>query len=99
MAERIAVVTGASAGIGLHTALGLARAGMRVVIVGRNKPRTEAAQRVIAERVPGAATETAIADFSSLDAVRALAADIRARHGRLDVLVNNAGLITPRYAV
>ena len=94
-----AVVTGASAGIGLHTALGLARAGMRVVIVGRHAQRTEAARRFVLERVPNAEIETALADFSALDEVRALAADILARCRRLDVLVNNAGLISPRYAV
>jgi NAD(P)-dependent dehydrogenase (short-subunit alcohol dehydrogenase family) len=94
----VAVVTGASAGIGLSTALGLARAGMRVVIVGRNHARTEAAQRLITTRVPGAAIDVAIADFSSLAAVRALATEILARHDRIDVLVNNAGLISPGYA-
>jgi retinol dehydrogenase-12 len=96
---RIAVVTGASAGIGLHTVLGLARAGMRVVMVGRNPARTEAARRFVVEHAPGAEIDAALADFASLDAVRALAADILAQHDRVDVLVNNAGLISPRYAV
>ena len=96
--EKIALVTGANAGIGLYTALGLARAGMRVIMTGRDKGRTETAQRFVAERAPGAQVETALADFSSLAAVRALAADILGRHERLDVLVNNAGLISPRYA-
>lgn len=97
MATKVAVVTGASAGIGLHTALGLARAGMRVVMVGRNRERTEAACRRVTERAPGAEIETVLADFASLDTVRALAADILGRHQRLDVLVNNAGLISPRF--
>jgi len=99
LAKKVAVVTGASAGIGLHTALGLARAEMRVVMVGRHSRRTEAARRFVTDQVPGAEVETALADFSTLDAVRALAADILTRHDRLDVLVNNAGLISPRYAV
>jgi retinol dehydrogenase-12 len=99
LAEKVAVVTGASAGIGLHTALGLARAGMRVVMIGRHSRRTEAARRQVTDQVPGALVETALADFSTLDEVRTLAADILARHDRLDVLVNNAGLISPRYAV
>jgi retinol dehydrogenase-12 len=99
LAQTTALVTGASAGIGLHTALGLARAGMRVVMVGRHPARIEAARRFIAEHAPGAALETALADFSSLDEIRALTADVLARYPRLDVLVNNAGLISPRYAV
>lgn len=95
--QRVALVTGASAGIGLYTALGLARAGCRVILAGRDEGRTERARHIVAERVPGAAAETAIADFASLAAVRALAETVLARHERLDVLVNNAGLIAPRY--
>jgi NAD(P)-dependent dehydrogenase (short-subunit alcohol dehydrogenase family) len=95
---KTALVTGASAGIGLHTALALARAGMRVIVTGRDPGRTEAARRFIAERIQGAQVETALADFSNLAAVRALAAEILTRHERIDVLVNNAGLISPQYA-
>ena len=98
-AGRVAVVTGASAGIGLYTALGLARAGMRVVMTGRDRERTEAARRFVAERADAALLETALADLSSLAAVRRLADGILARHDRLDVLVNNAGLFSPRYRV
>ena len=90
---KLAIVTGANAGIGLYTALGLARAGMRVVMVGRDAARIEAARGFVAERAPGAETEAALADFSSLDEVRTLAAALLARHERIDVLVNNAGMI------
>lgn len=96
-AGRVAVVTGASAGIGVYTALGLARAGMRVVMTGRDRTHIDAARRFIAERAEGAQLETALADFASLAAVRRMADDIRARHDRLDLLVNNAGLFSPRY--
>jgi retinol dehydrogenase 12 len=99
LAGKVAVVTGASAGIGLHTALGLARAGMRVTIVGRDRERIETARRFILRRVAGAAIGTALADFASLAAVRALAAEIAATHDGLDLLVNNAGLISPRFEV
>jgi retinol dehydrogenase 12 len=96
---RVALITGASAGIGTHTALGLARAGIRVIMVGRDPERTEAARRFVAGQMPTAEIDTALADFTSLDAVRSLAADVLGRHDRLDVLVNNAGLISPRQAV
>ena len=99
---RLALVTGASAGIGLETALGLARAGFRVVMAGRDAARTErarddVAKRLAAERRDAAPVETALADFASLASVRSLAETVLSRHDRLDVLVNNAGIIAPRY--
>jgi retinol dehydrogenase 14 len=97
--QRIGVVTGASAGIGLYTALGLARTGMRVVMTGRDRERTEAARRFVLARVSGAQVETALADFASLAAVRGLAEEILARHERLGLLVNNAGLFSPKFRV
>src|SRR5882757_6093422 len=95
----VAVVTGANAGIGLYTALGLARAGMRVIMTGRDASRIERARRIVAERSGSTQVETALADFASLAQVRALAETVLAKHDRLDVLVNNAGLITPELAL
>ena len=95
--QRVAVVTGASSGIGLHTALGLARAGMRVVMTGRDRERTEAARRLVTERSGSNRIEVLLADLSRLAEVRRLAEEILAGHDRLDVLVNNAGLFSPRY--
>ena len=95
--ERVGVVTGASSGIGLYTALGLARTGMQVVMTGRNRDRTEAARRFVIERVRDAKVETLLADFASLAAVRGLADEILSRHQRIDVLVNNAGLLSPGF--
>ena len=96
-AQRVAVVTGASSGIGLHTALGLARAGMRVVMTGRDRARTEQARRWVIERSGSDRVDMALADFSRLAEVRRLADEILAGHDRLDVLVNNAGLVSPQY--
>jgi NAD(P)-dependent dehydrogenase (short-subunit alcohol dehydrogenase family) len=95
--ERVAVVTGASAGIGLYTALGLARQGMRVVLVGRDPARTERARRLVAERSASGALDTALADLASLAAVRRLADALLADYERIDLLVNNAGLISPHF--
>ncbi|CAN5623051.1 SDR family oxidoreductase [soil metagenome] len=86
------VLTGATAGIGLQSALQLGAQGHRLVLVGRNPDKLAAA----AARVLGAgATEvdTLVADFSSLDSVRALADELRRRHPVVDVLVNNAGAV------
>jgi len=96
-AEWTAVVTGASSGIGLHTALGLARSRMRVVMAGRDRARTEAARRFVIERSGSDRVAVVLADFSSLAEVRRLADDILAANSRLDLLVNNAGLISPKY--
>src|SRR6266478_2005704 len=93
----VALVTGASAGIGLHTALGLARAGFRVVMAGRDGARTERACRSVTERSGSTLIEPELADFASLGAVRGLAERVLAKHDRLDLLVNNAGLIAPRF--
>jgi len=96
-AERVAFVTGASSGIGLHTALGLARGGMQVIMAGRDRARTEAARRFVTERSRSDRVEIALADFSRLADVRRLADEFQSAHARLDVLVNNAGLLSPKY--
>ena len=95
--QKVAIVTGASSGIGLYTALGLARAGMRVIMTGRSRDRTDAARDFVTARAADAQIETALADFASLAAVRRLADEILSRHQRIDVLVNNAGLLSPGY--
>ena len=92
----VALVTGASAGIGLYTALGLARAGFRVVMAGRDGVRLEEARRTVAERSGSTLVEPALADFASLAAVRGLAEQVLATDDPLDLLVNNAGLMSPR---
>ena len=95
--EQVGVVTGASSGIGIYTALGLARTGMQVIMTGRDRDRTEAARRFVLERVRDAKVETLLTDFASLTAVRGLADEILSRHQRIDVLVNNAGLLSPGF--
>jgi NAD(P)-dependent dehydrogenase (short-subunit alcohol dehydrogenase family) len=81
------VVTGATAGIGLVTARELARLGARVVIVGRDSAKCTAVASAIG------AAGVAVADLSSQQAIRRLAADLRQRYARIDVLVNNAGAV------
>jgi len=85
MAERIAVVTGASSGIGAATARGLARAGFHVVGGARRTGRLQA----LAEEVGATALALDVTDPASIEAFRAAVAE---RHGRADLLVNNAGL-------
>jgi NAD(P)-dependent dehydrogenase (short-subunit alcohol dehydrogenase family) len=92
-AGKVCLVTGATSGIGYETALGLARAGARVGLVGRGTAKVERAIREIRALVPGAALDAFVADLSAQAEIRRLAAEILARYPRLDVLVNNAGAI------
>lgn len=90
---RIALVTGATAGIGLVTARRLAELGAEVFLVGRDPARLEAALQQIRAAAPGARLETLRGDLSLMSEVRRVAADFRRQRDRLDILVNNAGAI------
>lgn len=87
---KVALVTGGTGGIGRETALGLARLGATVVVVGRDRARGEAAVEAIRRESGNANVELMTADLSSLDEVRGLAERFGSRHARLDILVNNA---------
>jgi NAD(P)-dependent dehydrogenase (short-subunit alcohol dehydrogenase family) len=94
MAGRVVVVTGANAGIGKAAALALARMGARVGMVSRSRERGEAARAEVVRESGSAAVDLFLADLSAQAEVRRLAAEIRERCGRLDVLVNNAAVYT-----
>jgi retinol dehydrogenase 12 len=89
---RIALVTGATSGIGQETALGLAARGAQVVLVGRDRARAEAARKDVTERSRNPRVDVLLADFASLDAVRGLAREFSERYPALHLLVNNAGI-------
>lgn len=90
---RTAVVTGANSGIGYCAARALARRGARVVLACRSEERgTAARDRVLAE-VPGAEAEFAPLDLGSLASVREFARTYARDHDRLDLLINNAGVM------
>lgn len=84
---KVAVVTGGSSGIGLAVARSLSAEGVHVVLVARSQERLRAA----AEALPGPAT-TVVADVADPAAAPRVVADALAVHGRLDVLVANAGV-------
>jgi NAD(P)-dependent dehydrogenase (short-subunit alcohol dehydrogenase family) len=96
MSGKVCLVTGATSGIGKQTALGLARLGATVIIVARDAARAEVAADQIRRHVPPAQVEILTADLSRLAQVRRLAEEVLARHDRLDVLINNAGVIMTR---
>ncbi len=94
--RRNAVITGATGGIGRWIALGLADAGFRLFVIGRNPAALAATRGWIGGRLPGAEVETILADLSLLSDTRAAAAAVLSRVDRLALLVNNAGTLSPR---
>ncbi len=90
LSGRVALVTGASQGIGLAIAEGLAEAGARVVLVARRTGPLEKAAEAM--RTSGLQAEVVAADVTDEGAVREMAARALERCGRVDVLVNNAGI-------
>lgn len=96
MQDRICLITGANSGIGKSMATALARRGAHVVMVCRNADRAEQARTEICEGAEGAAVELILGDLSSMGEVRRVAEEVRTRHDRIDVLINNAGLYLPK---
>ncbi len=90
MSGKVCLVTGATSGIGVVTAKELARRGATVV-VGRSRERAEATVEQIRRATGDPAVESLLADLASQAEIRRLAREFREQHGRLDVLMNNAG--------
>ena len=97
--RRVCMVTGASSGIGKETAGKLAELGATVVMVCRSKERGERAMADVRGRSHNDSVELLLADFASLDSVRALAEAFLKNHDTLHVLINNAGLVRLRRSV
>ena len=97
LAGRVAIVTGASSGIGRETALELARLGATVWMVGRDARRTEDTAHQARALDANVAVEPVLLDVTDAQAVRAFAARVMAAHERLDVLVHAAGALYSTY--
>jgi NAD(P)-dependent dehydrogenase (short-subunit alcohol dehydrogenase family) len=90
---KLAVLTGATGGLGYETALALARAGAEVLVTGRNTEKGRAAIEGIKRAVPSAKVRFAMLDLASLASIRAFAASMLANGRPLDLLINNAGVM------
>src|SRR4029078_8242086 len=92
---RTAIITGANTGLGYETAAALAAKGAHVVLAVRNLEKGKDAVRRIEEATPGADVEVQRLDLGSLDSVREAAEELRSKHQRIDLLINNAGVMYP----
>ena len=94
-APSVAIVTGATGGLGYATAVGLARTGARVVLAGRNPKKGTAALARLRREAGSAVASFELLDLASLASVAAFADRMMAAHPALDILVNNAGVMAP----
>ena len=92
---RVAIVTGATGGLGYETALALARAGAAVVVAGRDERRGAVAANRINAFGPRVKAGFELLDLARLDSVAAFASRVTGRHPAVDLLVNNAGITGP----
>jgi dehydrogenase/reductase SDR family member 12 len=95
LSGRVALVTGATSGLGLAASSILAACGATVILLGRSAERTERARAELAERTGSSRLHTVLADLGDLDAVRAAADAVRRDHPALHVLIHNAGALYP----
>ena len=94
---RVAVITGSNTGLGFETAAALAAKGAHVVLAVRNLDKGKDAELLIRKRSPNADVALQELDLTSLESTRAAAEQLRADHDRIDLLINNAGVMyTPK---
>jgi NAD(P)-dependent dehydrogenase (short-subunit alcohol dehydrogenase family) len=95
---RVAIVTGSSSGIGYETARVLANKNAAVIIAVRNMEKGNKAAQKIKNQYPDAHVTVMELDLANLESVRKFAANFKREHSRLDLLINNAGVMMPPYS-
>lgn len=95
MKDKIVVITGSTSGIGRAAAIELARKGAHLVMVVRNAEKAEKVKKEIADSTGNSRIDIRIADLSLVKEVKRVATEIRSNYPKIDVLINNAGMIYP----
>ncbi|TGE22749.1 oxidoreductase [Hymenobacter metallicola] len=96
-AERVALITGANSGIGFETARALAQKGATIIMACRSTARGQEARQQLLQLVPGAEVMVMELDLSDLESVRRFATAFQRAYAKLDLLINNAGVMIPPY--
>ncbi|MDH6374247.1 retinol dehydrogenase-14 [Paenibacillus sp. PastF-3] len=94
MRGKIALVTGANSGMGLATTVELARKGAKVIMVCRNRQRGEEALAAAKQKSHSEDIELMLCDLASLESIRSFAEEFIRKYPILDILINNAGVVT-----
>jgi len=97
LSGKLALITGANSGIGFETTLALTKHNMKVVVACRDLSKAEEAKQKILLEVPDGDLEILKVDLSRLQSVKKAANEFREKHERLDLLINNAGIMYPPY--
>ena len=97
LSGRVALVTGATSGIGFAAAAALLQMGTHVIVLGRDATRTESAQRELAHRTGSERISTVLASIDDANEVRRAADEVMTQQARLDILVHNAGALAAGY--
>jgi len=95
---KIAIVTGANIGLGYETTIGLAKKEIKVIMACRNLEKAEVARQEILKQVPDAELEILKLDLNSLQSVRDFATAYTNKYDKLDILIENAGIMIPPFS-
>ena len=93
LTNKVVIITGANSGLGMESTNALAAKGATVIMACRNLGKAEKAKTEVQQKVPNAKLDVMQLDNASLDSVRAFAAAFKAQYARLDILLNNAGVM------
>ncbi|WP_235945685.1 SDR family oxidoreductase [Saccharibacillus alkalitolerans] len=96
MTGKTALVTGANSGMGLATSIELSKRGYRVLMACRSRERGEEALRKVEQSGGSGSAELVLCDLADLSSIRRFAGDVHGRIDTLDVLINNAGVVSPK---